>query len=253
MARTFAAATTDRVSWSGGTSALSATDVSIMCWFKRSTVPTTGQSPGIWTTYADFNKLAQVYLELTTGKVTVLWRSTTITTAQSAARWDDGAWHRLLVVRRATSPYTQIYVDGVSEGSQTADPLTDATAPLNQEWGRNGGDADSSSFGGSLARCALIVGTAITPEEADAFLWWGRRARAYTQWLEMGMATTEPDWSGSGLSGTLTATTVGDHAPCGVPFGADDAWDAREFTAASFKAAWALNRNVVLQPRRVSL
>jgi len=104
-------------------------------------------------------------------------------------------------------------VDGVSQGSSTTDPSTDATELTARYWGNNGASVADSSFLGRLARCAYIAGTELTPQQADHFLYTGRSPVAMTQWLEMGQASPEPDWSGNGLSGTVTGATVADHAP----------------------------------------
>lgn len=220
--RTFANQTTDKIVWTGGPILYNQTAASIMCWFRHGTASASGTFHMIFFHQAAFNKDVKCSIVAggaNQGKIEVNWRTPTgNVTIDSSGTVDDGAWHRLLLVRRNASPFVELYVDGTSVGSSATDPATDATAITDQFWGQA---ADlASSFGGSLARCATLAGVTLTPAQADSFLYFGVLPGAQlSQWLEMMGGSPEPDWSGAGLAGTLTATTIGDNPPMVGAFG----------------------------------
>lgn len=221
MARNVAA-TDGGISWTGGPILYNQTAASIFFWFN---VPSVGVSINwfLLDQQGAFNKRVDIFIDGISApahKITVGWRTPTANaTFSSTTSWDDGLWHRALVVRRNSSPYTQLYVDGVSDGSQTTDPTTDATAAsTGQKWGQNA-SASTQGLTGSLARCGFIAGVALTPQEADNLLYRGRCGRKLDQWLEMAGMSTERDWSGNGLDGTVSGTTVVSGPGVGAPFG----------------------------------
>jgi hypothetical protein len=155
----------------------------------------------------------------TTGVITAIVRATTFVSIASANTFDDDVWHRVLLVRRNSGNLLELYVDGSSEASSASDPGTDAGAPTDQYWGNN--DLEDEGLGGDIARAAFISGVTLTPQQADSFLYTGRWPASLDQWIEMSGGSPEPDWSGNGLNGTLTGTTIADHAPAQFPFGVD--------------------------------
>jgi len=217
-ARTFANQTTDKVLYTGGPILYNQTAASIMCWFKHSTASSSGTFHELYFQQGAFNKHVKVEIIVgggNQGKMQFDYRTPTANPIViSSGTVDDGAWHRLLCVRRNASPFEEMYIDGVSVGSSTTDAGTDATALTDTLWGQSIGL--DSSFGGSLARCALLSGVTLTPSQADAFLYFGiLPGAALSQWLEMIGVSPEPDWSGNGLAGTLTATSIGNNPPYG--------------------------------------
>lgn len=223
MARDFASGNTDSVSWSGGPFVLSSTAASILCWFKHGThTGLTADNAFFFDQRALAAKRVSAFLQGVDGKISVAWRADGGTGANasfiSTSAWDDGAPHRLLLVRRSVTPFIELYIDEASDGSSATDPGTDATATTAQRWGGNA-QAANGGFGGTLGRCQYVAGVTLTPKEAAMILWRGRTGRKMSQWLEMGIASPEPDWSGNGLSGTLSGTSISGGLYQGSPFG----------------------------------
>ncbi|MHA2029082.1 MAG: LamG-like jellyroll fold domain-containing protein [Candidatus Kariarchaeaceae archaeon] len=228
MARSFADQGNDYVDTTGGGPLYGQTQATIMCWFKRGTAPTSGFWPTLFFQEANFNE--QVKIEMKSagdaddGKFAITWRTPSqYTQFISTNTWDDDVWHRLVLIRSNSNPYVELFIDGVSDGTQATDPLTDASSPLEERWGSfvgNGGASDNG-WGGELARCAFILGASLSVNEGDAFLYTGRIGRSLTNWIEMGIGSPEPDWSGNGNNGTVSGASIADHAPASSPFGVD--------------------------------
>lgn len=213
MARNFSYETTDKVAWSGGPILYNQTSASIFGWFKNSGV---AANKHLFNQRAGWPNIFQFEL-MSTGAVRgwVLGNNY----GGSSTTFGDGAWHRFLMVRRPASLFVEGYVDGGSEFSTASDPGTNSSSPTTQVWGNS--DVGNMGFGGDLARCGFISGVALTIQQADSFLYTGRWPDLLDQWLEMFGESPEPDWSGNGLNGTVTGTTIVDHAPAGPPFGFD--------------------------------
>jgi len=243
MARSFASQGSDQISFGAGNGLNSVTAASLLVWFKHAGAPTSGNWLGIYSEWADFNDIISVSMKTTNdadnGKLYCLWRTPTeITDFTSATAWDDGLWHWLLLVRRTSGNYTELYVDGVSEASQATDPSTSATSKT-IDWGFDNDAGANASFGGSLARGMGFTRT-LTVEEAKSYAF-GRPPLGSVQFYhELIGASPEPDWSGNVRSGTLTGTAVADHAPVGPWFGLDLGWQGA-FTAAAGGAALSVN------------
>ena len=200
MARTFGDLTTDKIQWSGGISVRSQTAASVVLWFRLGNIATNDH--GMFVDYADFDNIALLVIQ-SAGQLYGLFRTPSgLADVTATGPWDDGAWHRAALVRRNASPYLELYVDGVSQASSTDDPGTSATAATNTSWGNINPEVANSGFGGELARCAFIAGTALTVAEADRFLFTGHIDYPLTQWLEMDGMALEWDRSGNLLHGT---------------------------------------------------
>lgn len=223
MARSFGnqvAHTTDKVVYPTSTGILyNQTAASVVCWFKRPTAPTSGEFPRLFLNYGAFNR--EVYIQMiassgaTQGKLMCQWRATGISEiSASTTRWDDDAWHWLLYVRRSTSPYTELYIDGVSDGSNTTDPGTSSTALIAAECmignSSEEGILSSSGWGGSIARVGVFTGITLTVDQAKAFLFGGQYPQTPALWLEMLGAGTA-DYSPNQRSATVTGTALADH------------------------------------------
>lgn len=217
MARTFADNTSDKVAWTGGPILYNQTAGAVLCWVKRAAITASGGFRIFFRQYAAFNKHVELAFSdgtsgPTVGKIQAFWRTPTGTgQIDGATRFDDDAWHRVALIRKSSSPYVNLVIDGVSDGTQTSDPGQSSTAIAANRWGSNNeGGSDVSSLGGSMARCALISGTTPTIAQTETFLKLGLLSGiTFSQWLEMGLASPEADWSGGGLPGTVTAATVG--------------------------------------------
>jgi hypothetical protein len=219
MARSFNGAASDHIEWSGGPILYNQTAASIGCWFNHATMTASSGGCFLLDQQAAFNIRVEIFMGDGTvgvglGKFFVGWRTPTAAAniAASANRWDDGLWHRLLLVRRNVTPFVELYVDGNSEGNSTTDPTTDSTTPAGNRWGDNFQGGDVAAFGsngsGSLARGFLIAGAAISPNECDQILRTGVPTRHLDLYYEMGVGSPEPDWSGNGVAGTLSGTAV---------------------------------------------
>ncbi len=208
--------TADKIDFSGSAALLyNQTNATLMCWFRRPTAPTSGNFVRIFTQKAAFNIAVTVEMlgngGADDGKVQVVWRTPSGSVVfNCATAWDDDNWHTLVLVRNSSSPFVEIFIDGVSDGSSTTDPTTDATNPTEEMWG-NGGSL-SAGWGGELARCAFIAGTSLSIKDADAFLLNGKiPASGLSHWLEMGLGAPEPDWSGNKVNGVVTGTSIASH------------------------------------------
>ena len=218
MARSFGAQGFDKIDFAGrGAPVLfNQLEFWIAFYFKRGTAPTSGAVPYIFSQFAAFNILVDVFMQgnggANDGKFTLRHRTTTASAAfNSTSAWDDGLLHRGVVIRQNSSPFLKFFVDGVADGDSGADsdPTTDATAPINQYWGNS--DSGTAGWGGELARCASGVGRA-SIAELDEFLKTGRMPRRPPSlWYEMRGDAVEPDWSGNGRYGLLTGTTIAPH------------------------------------------
>lgn len=226
MARNFSGASTDRAAWSSGPILYEQTAFSILCWIRRPTITgaATGGNRHFFIQHANFNHFVKLFFRRrsdqgTTGVIVGTVRATTNVNVVSTNTFDDDAWHRVLLIRRSSGNYVELYVDGTSEASSATDPGTDAGTPTDQYWGNN--DLEDEGLGGDVARAAFLSGVALTPQQADSFLYTGKWPVGIDQWIEMSGGSPESDWSGNSLNGTLTGTTIADHAPAQFPFGVD--------------------------------
>lgn len=193
-----------------------------MFWFKVADLTGKTGNGFLFDTFAAFNIQARLSISgasgglSTKGTLHLTWRTpTALAQFDTTTAWDDGNWHRCLVVRRSSGNFIEMYIDGVSQGSDAVNnPTTDATAATAQMWGNNG-SVTTQSFGGSLARCAFVAGTVLTAGQADTFLYAGDMPTGVllSQWLEMKGASPEVDRSGNGLNGTIAGTTFQDASP----------------------------------------
>jgi hypothetical protein len=225
MARSFNVLNTDLVSWTGGPIMYNQTACSVGFWFKKDTMTSSAGYPFCFDQQSAFNKrLACMFGDGSIagqglGTLQYEWRTPTASSQvlQTTNRWDDGKWHRCLIVRRNVSPYTEIYIDGVSEGSSTTDCSTDATTPAGQYVGANfqgGGNGQFGSNGnGSMARFFILSGVTLTPHQADQILFYGLPNQKLDLLWELGIGSPEPDWSGNGISGSVTGTAVAANGP----------------------------------------
>jgi hypothetical protein len=221
-----AAWSSERVSYGTGIGPIyGQSAATIIWWFKHGTAPTSGDYPCIFEQFGTFARYVVVNMVAANGgnqgKFQVSWRpdNPNVNTFVSTTRWDDNAWHWAMLVRRNASPYTQLYIDGVSDGSDTDDPGTDATAlnasgcNIGNEW--NDGLLTGSGFGGSLARFAMFYGITMTVEQGKAFAFGAKYPQMPDIWLEFLGARTA-DYSKNQRNATLTGTpALADH-----PFGA---------------------------------
>ena len=239
MARTFANQTSDRIDYSGSAPILyNQTNASVMAWFKRGTAATSGRFHAIFIQQAAFNEVVNIQMATgdgaNEGRLSVLWRTpSNLASFVSANAFDNDAWHWVLFVRNSSSPYVELFVDGVSEGSSTTDPGTDASNPTDEYWGND--NAELGSFGGELARCAFVAGTSLTVEQARSFMFGGFLPVPMSNLIEMVGGSPEPDWSGVGNNGAVTNTSVADHPPIAPLFHDFGDWPGA-FTAAAVGA-----------------
>lgn len=231
MGRTFGTDNSARnyVSMRGGPTMWSTTSASLCCWFRHTTSGLgSGGSAFVFDQSAGANPRFQVYFGISSGargklnaNLSIAAGSTT-STISGTVSVDDGQWHRLLVVRRPTSPILEMFIDGISDARNTTATVgTSATAATLSKWGGNSASYANGAFGnGTLARCAIALNQVLTPEEADTFLYTGRAPVKLSQWIEMGIgAVQEPDWSGSGMIVSVSGTTLASNPPCMTGFG----------------------------------
>lgn len=203
-----------------GNTLLNASAWSICFWFR---VPSQADSPHVFLKDQgdQFDRHVAVTVRsnndgfFNPSSFTIQYRADNSNTIETTADFDDDVWHRALVVRRASDDH-EVFIDGASEGSDASD------------WSTNSGQSTTTYIGtnengdnpclGDLARFAVWVGTALTVEQAETFLWRGIYPEQPDYWAEMD-TTSVRDLSGSGVSFTVTGTTLTDHAPCGAPAG----------------------------------
>lgn len=129
-----------------------------------------------------------------------------ISESTSVAKYNDGIWHHVAAVRRTTSPYTEIYVDGVSKGISTTNPSGAITFSKSRI-----GVLDRSSkqgyFNGNIDDVCLFASALTVPQIAALAAGTLDPATLTTAGLwrfEEGTGTTAADSSGNGNTGTLT-------------------------------------------------
>lgn len=241
MARTFTGAN-DKLVWTGGSVLYGQTAASVLCWFKHgSMVSNTTTNDFLFDVHGAFNKRVNILIGGLTsnGKLTAGWRTPTgNASVTSTNRWDDGLWHRLLFARRNSSPFVELYIDGVSDGSSVTNPTTDATASTGQWWANNVAAAGASPWSATdataaIARGFVLPGITLTPQEADSILYTGRTVRRPDAWHEMGFGSPEPDVSGNGRSGTLTGSAVVANPPMSFPV-VGPYWETQQRTFGPF-------------------
>lgn len=144
-------------------------------------------------------------------------------TITSGGAYDDDIWHWLMFTCTADNAY-EAFVDGVSVGTDTTS-ITQ-TATLNNTYiGAVG--ANQLPVGSRMARCANFK-VALTLGEGAAFAY-GQFVRHPNLWWELGIASTEPDWSGNGYSGTVNSSMPdGSNPPIGPWFGIDRGWQGEK-------------------------
>ncbi len=213
MARSFADETTDKIDFLGrGAPILYNHPVgTVLGWFKRPSIPSAFR--GLFLQKADFDK--KILIQLTPdGLINVAWRTPTANAAfNGSGAYDDDVWHRFALFRNTLSPFLSLFVDGVADSDSGADsdPTTDSTAPTQEFWGNNEGEA--KGLGGPMTRCVFWAGTRLSLAESEAFLKGDgtQLHRPPDLWYEMRGDPVEPDWSGNGRYGTLTGTSPAPH------------------------------------------
>ena len=112
---------------------------------------------------------------------------------------DDGNWHWIFVVKRSNTDH-QYYMDGVSQGTSATSVGT--YTPTLSEVAANG--LNTLPVGGAITRI-MLWRRALTLDEARNAAYYGMikgGGAPGVLWAELGFATTEPDWSGSGNNST---------------------------------------------------
>lgn len=175
---------------------------------------------------------------------TLQYRADNSNTIETTTDFDDDAWHRALVVRRSSSDH-EVFIDGVSEGSDGTDWGTNSGQNPDTFLGTN--DAGNNPCTGNMARLAVFVGIVPTVEQAETFLWTGRYSTPPNYWAEM-QTTAVRDLSGNGTSFTVTGTSVADHAPVPALGGLGGGVVLVSVGAQTFQPAWAQGINSVIQP-----
>lgn len=213
MALTFTG--TERLEVPSAADLFSVTTAAIMCWFRH---PGASSNVFIYKERGAFNEEIQMFMD-SAGAIHYQWRTPTALAGftGSGSGFDDGVWHRLLFLRRASADF-EAYVDEVSEGTDTTDPSTATVSPT-IFIGNNTVGPGNNPFGGDLARFAVFK-AALTVAEAESFLRSGQLINDPEHWEEMLGTSSEPDWSINQHSITISGSpAVADHAPCAPPFG----------------------------------
>lgn len=175
----------------------------------------------IYTEQAAFN--INIFLRLQDdGQMQAWYRTPTgISNIITTERYDDGLIHRVMWVRRDTDDF-ELYVDGVSVGTDTTECATDATAPgaiCWCNWDPSTGEPDEPLMGW-LRQTVTIAGTALTTEQ-EATLWNGGAAGGTlpvtaTSWIQHGSggASADAAYGGATYGGAaLTGSKVVNAAP----------------------------------------
>jgi len=225
----------DRIVIPTGQTIFNETAFTVLCWFRISSAESNEDSLFIYGDSAAFNKDIQFFLsdvagQGTDGEIRASFRTPTATASiTSASQWNDDLWHWGMWVRRASNDF-ELYIDGSSEGTSSADPgvLSGETPTI--FWGEDALQPGTGPWLGSLAR-GMVFKAALTVDQGRSAAYKARWATPPEHWTEMFDASVAPDWSGNGVALSITGTpTVSDHAPVAPPFAFDLDWQGA-FTA----------------------
>lgn len=237
MARTFGGATTVKL-----TSALTpnATTETLAIWARR-----TGDGGGSFGRM--FASGVRALLNYNDGGGTTGYQFTRTWTG-GTGQWITNAlpsinvWHHICVTYDggATTNDPIFYVDGASVAH--TEQATPATALSAESAAMVVGNrpTDNREWQGDLAEAVYYQNVILTAGEIKTLYLFGpaRLARTPAFWYRIGVASPEPDWSGSGNAGTLTGTAgIADHPYVAAPFGFNSGWDGA-FTAAAAPPAF---------------
>ncbi len=212
MSRTFADADDDNIDFGTTVPSMYAVSDGCIAAIMRNDGASSGPQRNYFRQSSAFNELVSLSMVADgTGLYNVFWRTpSALQIFKSTNRFDDDLWHRVVVIRKSSTPELEIFVDGVSEGTD-GDPGTDASTPTITFIGRD--EAAGSSFGGDIFRFATWTGVALTIEEVDGFLLTGKWRVRPDLWYDLGNGSPELDLSGNGHSGTVNGPTVSDNGP----------------------------------------
>lgn len=256
MARNWAT-NTDYIDVPTGANLHNSNTAFVLCWFKCSSSATFRR---FYTEYNNFDN--ELFLRLNTaGKIDFIWRTpTNFTTAgPSASAYDDGAWHWVFLLRRATNDF-EIYVDGTSILTDTVTVGT-SSATFTVRIG-NGVDVTTEGANGSIAN--LMTGVfAPSLAEATAMAYGVLDRQPDKLWASM-MGDDIADWSGNSFALTNSGPTIDVNNPpminiTGLPVGSflltpvilkqsDFRWrnDDGSETTATWKAAQNTNSTIAV-------
>jgi len=133
--------------------------------------------------------------------------------------YSDDTWRFACVTYAGTT--LTLYVDFSSLGTDTG---TIGTITLNtRQIGRLLRTSAILYFAGEVAGAfAIAKALSIGEQRAMAYGRWATKPAGF--WHLFGAAADAPDHSGNGRNGSVTGTTVVDHAPIPPPFGFDPEW-----------------------------
>lgn len=195
------------------------TAATIALWFKSPTGPTSGAWPTALQNYGAFNRHVTIQMPANDqGKIKLVWRAASgLAEALTSTRYDDDTWYRAGFVRRNSSPYIEIFINGSSVASSTTDPGTGSDALIERAIGNSSeeGAFPLSGWNGALARIGIWQGLTLTPTQIDSFLLNRTYPNGTAPDLHMELLgeSPEPDWSGNARDGTVVGTSAVNHPP----------------------------------------
>lgn len=140
-----------------------------------------------------------------------VYRADNFNTIQSNSAVTDDTWRRALIRRTGTSSDHEMFLDTVSQGTVSGTGTNSGESPT--IWLGNNTGFTTQSFNENLAHFAAWVGTELTLQQAETFLWTGRWTDRPTYYIPMRSASPR-DLSGNGVSLTVSGSpAVADHAP----------------------------------------
>lgn len=125
----------------------------------------------------------------------------------------NDVWHHIALVRTVSANTVDLYVDCSLFGtySYTTDPSSTATNVSYTLFVDSGGGSQIDDL--SIAEVVLADVAWNTGEISGLCV--GRVPPRRIHYSKLGISSPESDWSGNGNSGTVTGTTISDHAPVG--------------------------------------
>lgn len=140
-----------------------------------------------------------------------VYRADNFNVIQSNSAVTDDTWRRALIRRTGTSSDHELFLDTVSQGTVSGTGTNSGESPT--IWLGNNTEFTTQSFNENLAHFAAWVGTELTLQQAETFLWTGRWTDRPTYYIPMRSASPR-DLSGNGVSLTVSGSpAVADHAP----------------------------------------
>jgi hypothetical protein len=163
-------------------------------------------------------------------------KTASTTQISTTTGYSANTWHHACAVEGSGTDH-RVYIDGGSKASSVDSRIPTAASIDRTAVGYRHNTSPLEPCNGRIAD-AVIWNVALTDAEVaiisrPGFQMHRYRPESIKLYWRLGVATTEPDWSGNGFHGTLlSAPTIADHVGGAPPFGYD-IWSPRSAAAIS--------------------